>query len=898
MMKAINLSKTFESKNGFKKVAISGLSFALPNKGLISIIGHSGSGKSTLLNIIGGLEKPTSGDVIINTPMSSWSENDFVQYRRNTVSFIFQEFNLLDNMTIKENLALAFLLNKNNYDQNYVNELLIKFDLSKDIINKYPSEVSIGQRQRLALIRAIIKKASIYLIDEPTGSLDEKISKQIMEYIKEISKEALVIMVTHEKDLVEAYSDRIIELENGKIISDRNISCIEDNVNNVNLNKRKLSFKSLVLIIKANLRQNKRKLGNMASILTVVFFLFSFLFVLVGNSVSELRYNSFKSVSNIVSITKSRQPVIKHISQKDYLNFNDNYKQNALPVFDTNNFPYDNILRTDFNVFNKTISIRDANLYFSSINTSYYSIFFNSKPQDYGFDLVYGRLPQVIDEIAITLYQYERYAYMYSNINEFEDISKLGLTLRLRVGSSIPPETPLKIVGIIDTNHHGSNYGEYIKDFDENDLLDSNKDYIYREWQNEKELIHNLVFFDTSFLEIVFKSYGITMWFYNDNIEYFLERNSVLTSDFKQEGSFIKYFDGVEREKLNDNEIIIDDRMINLPNYSLASNAENLDLNKNWYRSLIYKEAYNYSVEHYDDSIIKTNFSNAEEYAKYIMNNKINIYDKEHNYAFFLRQFWDNNFDNISSNFKNKKFVCKDKFGDDEFEIVGIKVTEDINFYNTYYEKRLYLSENRVQELIAKQKYSEHYDEIYNYLLVALSSIDKYNTDFLDMINTENGVFESYNTPYMGDINNQLDTFSSLRTIAVCFIPILLVFIAVYVYHNCSIMVNNNGQKDNMLETLGLSKRNIILTYLMQNAIIALISEIVGIALLFILKKVVSVLLIKNYAPEAVVMNCISYGFNTILFILVAFFLINILMIYISLKKSRNIKTIQIYRKD
>lgn len=406
------------------------------------------------------------------------------------LSKIFESKNGIKKAAIS-NLSLAFLLNENTYNQNYVNELLIKFDLPKDIINKYPSEVSIGQRQRLALIRAIIKKASIYLIDEPTGSLDEKISKQIMEYIKEISKEAIVIMVTHEKDLVEAYSDMVIELENGKIISYRNISCIEDNVN---LNKRKLSFKSLVLIIKANLRQNKRKLRNMTSILTVVFFLFSFLFVLLGNSVSKLRYNSFKSVSNIVSITKSRQPVIKHISQKDYLNFNDNYKQNALPVFDANNFPYDNILRTDFFVYNKDISIRDANLYFSSINTSYYSIFFNSKPQDYGFDLVYGRLPQTIDEIAITLYQYERYSYMYSNINEFKDLSKLDLTLQLRVSGSLPPEMPLKIVGIIDTNHHESNYGEYIKDFDENDLLDSNKDYIYREWQNEKELIHNLVF--------------------------------------------------------------------------------------------------------------------------------------------------------------------------------------------------------------------------------------------------------------------------------------------------------------------------------------------------------------------------------------------------------------------
>ena len=126
-MEIKKIYKTFESQKGVYKVAISNLSFVLPNKGLISIVGRSGSGKTTLLNIIGGLEKPTSGDIVINTPMSSWSEDDFARYRKDNVSFIFQEFNLLDHMSIKENFELAFAIVGEKYN--------------KDIIEKFGGEV-------------------------------------------------------------------------------------------------------------------------------------------------------------------------------------------------------------------------------------------------------------------------------------------------------------------------------------------------------------------------------------------------------------------------------------------------------------------------------------------------------------------------------------------------------------------------------------------------------------------------------------------------------------------------------------------------------------------------------------------------------------------------------------
>jgi putative ABC transport system ATP-binding protein len=202
MIKVSNLTKIYKSKNKDKCVAIDNISFDLPEKGLVFIIGKSGSGKSTLLNMLGGLDNVTSGEVnVLGNDIHTFNERDLYSYRTSLIGFVFQDFHLLDDLTIEENINFSLkLLNVNNKER--VNEVLKEVDL-EGYNDRYPNELSGGQKQRVAIARALVKNPNIILADEPTGNLDSNTTEQIMKLIKRISKEKLVIIVSH--NLYDAY---------------------------------------------------------------------------------------------------------------------------------------------------------------------------------------------------------------------------------------------------------------------------------------------------------------------------------------------------------------------------------------------------------------------------------------------------------------------------------------------------------------------------------------------------------------------------------------------------------------------------------------------------------------------------------------------------------------------
>ena len=188
----------------------------------VSILGQSGSGKSTLLNIIGGLDHYTSGDLIINgTSTKKYTSSDWDTYRNHKVGFIFQSYNLIMHQTILSNVELALTLTGESKAERKKKaiEALKKVGLG-DHLNKKPSQLSGGQMQRVAIARALINNPEIILADEPTGALDSETSVQIMNLLKEVAKEKLVIMVTHNPELAKAYSTRIVSLKDGRVVDD------------------------------------------------------------------------------------------------------------------------------------------------------------------------------------------------------------------------------------------------------------------------------------------------------------------------------------------------------------------------------------------------------------------------------------------------------------------------------------------------------------------------------------------------------------------------------------------------------------------------------------------------------------------------------------------------------
>lgn len=220
MIEVKNLRKTYQPKKGPAVLALDDVSLKFGETGMVFILGKSGSGKSTLLNILGGLDRYDSGEFIIDGKSSNeFSQSDLDSYRNTLIGFIFQEYNILDEFTVGANIALAMQLQGKKSTAEALNKILNDVDLA-DFGGRKPNELSGGQKQRVAIARALIKDPRIIMADEPTGALDSNTGRQVFDTLKKLSKDKLVIIVSHDREFAEYYGDRVIELADGKIISD------------------------------------------------------------------------------------------------------------------------------------------------------------------------------------------------------------------------------------------------------------------------------------------------------------------------------------------------------------------------------------------------------------------------------------------------------------------------------------------------------------------------------------------------------------------------------------------------------------------------------------------------------------------------------------------------------
>ena len=231
-----NLTKVYKSKKAKICVALNNVSFSLPSKGLVFVVGKSGSGKSTMLNLLGGLDSLTSGEInVFGNQLNEYSESELYSFRSNIVGFVFQDFHLLDDLTVADNVRLSLKLMDEDDDER-VEKALESVELL-EYKDRYPRELSGGQQQRVAIARALVKNPDVIFADEPTGNLDSNTTEQIIKLIKEISKEKLVVVVSHNLFDAYEYADRIIELSEGRIINDLVINEKYENAVEVKDNK-------------------------------------------------------------------------------------------------------------------------------------------------------------------------------------------------------------------------------------------------------------------------------------------------------------------------------------------------------------------------------------------------------------------------------------------------------------------------------------------------------------------------------------------------------------------------------------------------------------------------------------------------------------------------------------
>lgn len=246
MLELIDVKKVYTTKAGDVS-AMDGISVKFPDQGMIFINGKSGSGKTTLLNIIGGLDDFDSGEVVINgKEFSTFTPTEYDSYRNTFVGFIFQEYNLLPDYSVEKNIMLANELQGKETSKERIAELMEEFDIA-GLQKRKVSQLSGGQKQRVAIVRSLVKDPQIIMADEPTGALDSNTGVQVIETLKKLSKDKLIIVVSHDLELAEKYADRIIRIVDGQIVEDVTISDSEI-VGNLNVDETGVTIKSGALL--------------------------------------------------------------------------------------------------------------------------------------------------------------------------------------------------------------------------------------------------------------------------------------------------------------------------------------------------------------------------------------------------------------------------------------------------------------------------------------------------------------------------------------------------------------------------------------------------------------------------------------------------------------------------
>lgn len=422
MLKLENITKIYEGKN-FKQIALNDVTLAFRNNEFVSILGPSGSGKTTLLNIIGGLDKYTYGNLIIDgVSTRKYKERDWNNYRSKKVGFIFQSYNLINHQTVLSNVLLSLnIASKPKKESIKLAKKVLKDVGLENYIKKKPKELSGGQMQRVAIARALVTNPDIILCDEPTGALDSQTSIQIMELLKEISKEKLVIMVTHNVTLANKYSDRVIALNDGVVTYDTSPYEVE----NYSLKKIKTKRKTMNKFTSLSLSFNNLLTKKSRTLLTS----FAGSIGIIGIAlVLSLSKGTQKYINKIEKNTFSKYPISIMESYIDYQNMfdkeNESCKNGSICSINdlTNNVVNDNkinsmskfsnILKQNYeNINNYTLDINynyniDLNIYKDNKmieNSSLYfkEFFNNNSPLLKEYTLIYGKLPEKYNEIVI-----------------------------------------------------------------------------------------------------------------------------------------------------------------------------------------------------------------------------------------------------------------------------------------------------------------------------------------------------------------------------------------------------------------------------------------------------------------------------------------------------------------
>ncbi len=579
MLKLENVSKIYYT-NGIVATGISKVNLELNIGEFVVITGESGSGKSTLLNVISGIDSYEEGEMYINGKETShYTEKDFEEYRKKYIANIFQSFNLINSYTVYQNVELVLLLNgyKRKQIKKKVLDIIDKVGLTK-FKNTKVSKLSGGQKQRVAIARAIVKDTPIIVADEPTGNLDTKSAYEIIELLKNVAKDKLVVIVTHNIEQVEKYATRIIKMHDGRMIQNTEIK-------NINEDSKITQASGKNITIPNQYRLGIRNTFNIFSKFILLFIVFTFM------SVAFLaEYSAFKLVEHSTEESSGYSANLRDISKERIL-IN---KQNREPFTEDDYNKIKQLSNIDYIVEDDISLDTEFILRNDTLNTYGYIKDINN----FKGNLDIGRMPENDDEIILKANKDD---YTITQMLDETLNSEFSLQKSYREGDTIKT---VKIVGI-QYNENNTIYDRTF--YVSNEVKKVVRSYVHNQYSDMKTLLNDkYVQYNIETSENVEPGTAIV----NDDLKYQFKNNKIINQNINISVSNIYYEDNID---LTITKTFTKSNLKKLTGYTDYSYYQNaIIINPDDYNSLYDKPSYQSSVYVKDASIIDQTMSELE----------------------------------------------------------------------------------------------------------------------------------------------------------------------------------------------------------------------------------------------------------------------------------------------
>lgn len=579
MLKLENVSKIYYT-NGIVATGISKVNLELNIGEFVVITGESGSGKSTLLNVISGIDSYEEGEMYINGKETShYTEKDFEEYRKKYIANIFQSFNLINSYTVYQNVELVLLLNgyKRKQIKKKVLDIIDKVGLTK-FKNTKVSKLSGGQKQRVAIARAIVKDTPIIVADEPTGNLDTKSAYEIIELLKNVAKDKLVVIVTHNIEQVEKYATRIIKMHDGRMIQNTEIK-------NINEDSKITQASGKNITIPNQYRLGIRNTFNIFSKFILLFIVFTFM------SVAFLaEYSAFKLVEHSTEECSGYSANLRDISKERIL-IN---KQNREPFTEDDYSKIKQLSNIDYIVEDDISLDTEFILRNDTLNTYGYIKDINN----FKGNLDIGRMPENDDEIILKANKDD---YTITQMLDETLNSEFSLQKSYREGDTIKT---VKIVGI-QYNENNTIYDRTF--YVSNEVKKVVRSYVHNQYSDMKTLLRDkYVQYNIETSENVEPGTAIV----NDDLKYQFKNNKIINQNINISVSNIYYEDNID---LTITKTFTKSNLKKLTGYTDYSYYQNaIIINPDDYNSLYDKPSYQSSVYVKDASIIDQTMSELE----------------------------------------------------------------------------------------------------------------------------------------------------------------------------------------------------------------------------------------------------------------------------------------------